>query len=292
MAFSARQWHEEGGLYPRYDRRGTIERDIGASTPVGRGGKPENVSTPPAPPASTGTRYPVFVHPFFTGQVDAPLSPERSQEEGRALRQSQLEEDALRSVQAAGIELTSPEEGQRLREESMARSRPEPSGIGVPGTLNYSIGGGPMRSRAAGQGGPAGEDFSATQGSGFGQTWKPGGGGFIQSDIDSLPWDQKPESYRASHQSPAEEMVSPVGVERERSRLQEDVEKRRRKDYEASVNHAQDVAQQFIQEAQAKPEPERTAAVAKVTADLEDRIKTITQSFGIGARLTSNELYR
>jgi hypothetical protein len=188
------------------------------------------------------------------------------------------ENDAKRMAAHAGINAAHPT--------ALAKS-----GIGVPGVLNYSIGGGPMRSRAPGQGGPAGEDFSASQGRGFGETWKPGGGGYMQSDINSLPYEQRPESYKSANMSPAEYKMSPAGLEGEKSRLQEDVEKRRRGDYEASVNHAKEVAQKFIQEAQGKPEPARTTEITKVTTELEDRIKTITAAFGIGARMPSNALY-
>jgi hypothetical protein len=228
----------------------------------GGGGKPEHLSVPPSPPGSTGTKYPDL----------------RSQ----IAEMAQPEHDAERRAAAARINA------------AMPRPVPAPSGPETPGpagTLHYSVGGGPMRSRAPGQGGPAGEDFSATQGHGFGETWKPGGGGYMQADINSLPYEQKPESYRATHMSPADLAMSPAGAEAAKSNLQEDVEKRRRGDYEASVNHLRGLATQAIQQAQSLPEAERAKAIEGINTDLEDRLKTVTQSFGIGARMTSNALY-
>jgi len=251
---------------PRFDAPGARKAIAEDSLPpetfpelVGedRGGKPERLSIPLAPPTSTGTKYPDL------GQIAEMAKPEN---------------DAIRRAAHASINA------------AMPKAIP-PQAKEIPGTLHYSVGGGPMRSRAPGQGGPAGEDFSASQGAGFGQTWKPGAGGYMQSDIESLPWEQKPESYRESHLSPAEEAMSPMGAARAKSSLEHDAEVGRRRDYEASVNHLRDLAAQATQQAQSLPEAERAKAVAGINADLEDRLKTVTQSFGIGARMTSNALY-
>jgi hypothetical protein len=230
--------------------------------PEDRGGKPEHPANPPAPAASTGTRYPAL--------QDMTIA-EMSRPENDAKRMA-----AVASTNAA-----------------MPKAVP-PLGKEVPGTLHYSVGGGPMRSRAPGQGGPAGEDFSASQGAGFGQAWTPargGHGGYMQSDIESLPWEQRPESYKSSHLSPAQEAMSPLGAVREKSRLERETEAGRRKDYEASVTHLRDLATQATRQAQSLPAAERDKAIQGINSDLQDRIKTVTESFGIGARLTSNALY-
>src|SRR5258706_14202743 len=224
-----------------------------------RGGKPEHLSVPPTPPESTGTKYPDL----------------RSQIADMALP----EHDAERRAAAARINAAMPKAVPPLAKE-------------VPGMIHYSVGGGPMRSRALGQGGPSGEDFSATQGRGFGRSWDVGKdltgksrGGYMQTDINSLPWEQLPESYKESHMSPAQEAMSPLGAVREKSRLERETEVGRRKDYQASVDLQRSQAQEAL--ANAKTPEEK----ARIQARLEDQIKTITESFGIGARLTSNALY-
>ena len=280
----SRPWMNRPG-FDAPGQRSPLQEDTLAAE-HGAGGKPENPAPVPPPPTSTGTKY----HTDWLGvsgmgsEIGKGLSGLASwvgnlgEGESGVPQGQQQQSDAERRAAAARINA------------AMPKAAP-PQAKEVPGTLHYSVGGSPMRSRAPGHGGPAGEDFSASQGHGFGQAWKPGAGGYMQTDINSLPWEQKPESYKESHLSPAQEAMSPAGVEAARSHLQEDVEKRRRGDYEASVNHARDVANQFIQEAQAEPEPARSAKIAKINGDLQDRIKTITESFGIGARLTSNALY-
>jgi hypothetical protein len=275
---------------PRFDapgQRSPLQEDALAAV-HGAGGKPENPAPVLPPPSSTGTKYQTdwLGVSGMGSEIGKGLSGLASWvgnlgEGGEAPQGQQNKSDAERRADHARINAAMPKSVPPLAKE-------------VPGTLHYSVGGGPLRSRAPGQSGPAGEDFSASQGAGFGQAWTPargGHGGYMQSDINSLPWEQKPESYKSSHLSPAQEMMSPIGVERERSRLQYDVEQKRRGENLSAVNEARGMAAKDMQNAQALPEPHRTAEITKITNNLTDAIKTINESFGIGARLTSNALY-
>ena len=268
-----------------------------------RGGKPEHPINPPAPTASTGTKYPDFTTvsgilgsvPGLLGDVATGIGRATGQVGGEspATRAASTEADTKTRADLARINA------------AMPKAEPKAmSGIGIPGFLNYSIGGGPMHSRAPGQGRQPGEDFSAGlgvnalgqhtgRGHGFGTSWEPskgGGGGYMQSDINSLPWEQKPESYRESHMSPLEEQESPIGAIREKSRLERDAEAGRRSGYQAEVMQHQATAAQAIKSprVQSLPLDEKAKEILRIQNELERDIETIKGSYDVGARFRSN----